>query len=214
MENLAKALVAFQSECPSVPFDSKNPHFKSRYASLAAIHRVVTPILAKHGLAVMQFPTSEEGRAGVETHVIHSSGETLVGRFTLPLAKSDPQGACAAITYARRYGLSGALGIVTEEDDDGEAAHGLAEAVQRPNRQPEPRAAAKAPKMSDANRKKLKFAARERLKELTGDSGTADDVMRVLTDSARTLGLGSPLSLTDSQFGDALAVVQGWEPAP
>lgn len=212
MDKLASALVAFQRDCPSVAFDSRNPHFKSRYASLAAIHKTVTPLLAKHGLAVMQFPINRDGMVGVETHVIHSSGESISQGFVIPLAKNDPQGACSAITYARRYGLSGALGIVTEEDDDGEAAQGRAEAVAKPNRQPEPRAK-KAPAMSPANREKLKFAARERMKELTGDSGTADDTMSVLSAVAKGFGMASPIELSDDDFGRALAGVQKWEPA-
>lgn len=213
MNKLATALVAFQAECPSVPYDSVNPHFKSRFASLAAIHRVIQPILAKHGLAVVQMPISEDGRAGVETTIIHASGEALAQRFTLPTAKNDPQGAGAAITYARRYGLAGALGIVADEDDDGEAAQGRTAAILKPMRQPEPRASAKkSPAMSAANREKLKFAARERLKELTGDSGTADEVMGVLKDVAKGLGHGSPVEMTDAEFGPALEAVQKWEP--
>lgn len=213
MSKLSAALVAFQSECPSVAFDSRNPHFKSRYASLAAIHNVVTPLLAKHGLAVIQFPVSEAGHAGCVTRIVHVSGEMMEDRLLLPLAKNDPQGAGAAITYARRYGLSGALGIVTEEDDDGEAASGRAAAVERPMRQPEPRAEKRAPAMSAANREKLKFAARERMKEMTGDSGSADDTMTILKAVAKGLGHPNPLELKDADFPAALAAVQGWEPA-
>ena len=212
MSKLSAALVAFQSECPSVAFDSKNPHFKNRYASLAAIHKVVTPILIKHGLAVLQFPVSEDGKAGCVTRIVHESGESMEQTLMLPLAKNDPQGAGAAITYARRYGLSGALGLVTEEDDDGEAASGRAAAVAKPNSQPEPRAPKKAPAMSSANREKLKFAARERLKELTGDSGTADDVMNLIKGVAEHLGHASAIQLTDDEFGTALELVQKAEP--
>lgn len=212
MSKLSAALVAFQTECPSVAFDSKNPHFKNRYASLAAIHRVVTPLLVKHGLAVLQFPVSEEGRAGCVTRVVHESGESMEETLLLPLAKNDPQGAGAAITYARRYGLSGALGLVTEEDDDGESAQGRAAAVARPNSQPAPRAAKKAPAMSAEKRDKLKFAARARLHETTGDSGTAEEVMTVLTDVAKDMGHASPIEMTDAEFGAALEAVQKWEP--
>jgi hypothetical protein len=36
--------------------------------------------------------------------------------------KHDPQGMRSATTYARRYGLSAILGIVTDDDDDGNAS--------------------------------------------------------------------------------------------
>lgn len=209
MSKLSAALVAFQSECPTVAFDSKNPHFKSRYASLAAIHKVVTPILIKHGLAVIQFPVSEDGKAGCVTRIVHESGETMEQTLLLPLAKNDPQGAGAAITYARRYGLSGALGLVTEEDDDGEAASGRAAAVARPNQQPAPRAKAPEPAMSKANRERLKFAARERIKEL-GDDSIGE--MEIIKSVSKTLGHASPIEMLDIEFGGALELVQKFEP--
>lgn len=213
MSKLAAALVAFQAECPVVPFDSLNPHFKSRYASLAAIHRVIAPLLAKHGLAVMQFPASGDGTAGCITRVMHASGESIEHVFLVPLTKLDPQGACSAVTYARRYGLSGALGLVTDEDDDGEAAQGRAAAVARPNSQPKPREAKATPAMAPANREKLKFAARQRMKELTDDSGTAVDMMRILQSVAEGIGVSSPVQMTDAHYPAALEAVQKWEPA-
>lgn len=42
--------------------------------------------------------------------------------LVMPLAKHDPQGVGSAITYARRYALGCMTGVVTEEDDDGNAA--------------------------------------------------------------------------------------------
>lgn len=212
MKNLAAALVAFQAECPSIPKTKTNPHFKSKYAPLDAIHDAIKPLLSKHGLAVMQFPTAEQGAAGCITRVMHSSGEFLEERFLVPLSKQDPQGACSAVTYARRYGLSGALGIVADDDDDGEAAQGRSAAVNRPNRQPEPRTS-KPAGMSAATKKKLAFAARERMKELTGDSGTDDDVRTIMADVAKALGYASTVEMLDSDFGRALEAVQKWEPA-
>jgi hypothetical protein len=37
-------------------------------------------------------------------------------------SKADPQGLGSATTYARRYALSAILGIVTDDDDDGNMA--------------------------------------------------------------------------------------------
>lgn len=209
MSKLSAALVAFQSECPSVAFDSRNPHFKNRYASLAAIHKVVTPILIKHGLAVLQFPVSEDGKAGCVTRIVHESGESMEDTLLLPLAKNDPQGAGAAITYARRYGLSGALGLVTEEDDDGEAASGRATAVAKPMQQAAPRTPKPASPMSNANKTKLAYAARERIKELGDDSLGAVEIIRYV---AKAMGYASEIELTDADFGDALSKVQTFEP--
>jgi hypothetical protein len=59
--------------------------------------------------------------AGVETIIMHESGEWIANEFLLKCAKNDPQGMGSAITYARRYGLQAAAGVPSE-DDDGEGA--------------------------------------------------------------------------------------------
>ena len=55
-KNLAEALVAFQAEAPTLPKDSTNPHFKSKFTSLGTIVERVTPLLVKHGLSWSTFP--------------------------------------------------------------------------------------------------------------------------------------------------------------
>lgn len=124
---LAPALVAANGQLTAVAKDSVNPAFRSKYVSLDALMAEVRPVLAEHGLCVMQsvaHPETNEGRLvgiNVETRIIHASGEWVASTVVVPVAKSDPQGAGSAITYGRRYGLSAALGL-TAEDDDGEAA--------------------------------------------------------------------------------------------
>jgi hypothetical protein len=119
----------------AVAKDSVNPHFKNKYASLDAMIDAVRPVLAKHGLAIIQGALdSDPVQLSCETMLIHESGEWLAGGVTLPLGKSDPQGAGAAMTYARRYGLAALLSLATEEDDDGHAAT-------PPRAQPEAKAA-------------------------------------------------------------------------
>lgn len=126
---LAAALVAAQADIKAVGKDSTNPHFRNRYASLDSIIDMVRPALAKHGLAVVQGGTTPHtDEAGVvraftvETMLIHSSGEWILNGAILPVAKADPQGAGAALTYGRRYSLSALLSISTDEDDDGNHA--------------------------------------------------------------------------------------------
>jgi hypothetical protein len=126
---LAPALVAAQASLGGITKDAANPHFRSRYASLDGIMAVVRPGLAAHGLAVVQGVTSPIETAGgtlhavaVVTRLIHTSGEWVESRVIVPIAKLDPQGAGAAVTYGRRYALSALLALATEEDDDGESA--------------------------------------------------------------------------------------------
>jgi hypothetical protein len=119
---LSKALNAAQKEMKNPTFDSTNPHFKSKFASLVAVREAVIPILNKHGLSIAQFPKATEGTAGCVNRLMHVSGEWLEEECLLPLDKNNAQGAGSAVTYARRYSLQAIAGVVADEDDDANAA--------------------------------------------------------------------------------------------
>lgn len=118
---LAKALCKAQSQMKFAKKDSKNPFFKSNYADLAAVVEAIKEPFAANGLSYTQLPCVTEQRAGVETYLMHESGEYISSVTMLPMSKIDPQGAGSAITYARRYALQAIAGIPSD-DDDGEAA--------------------------------------------------------------------------------------------
>lgn len=126
INELATALAKAQAELRNPAFDSTNPHFKSKFASLAGVRDAITPVLVKHGLSVSQLPTNDhEGRPCVETMLMHSSGQWVSSTLAVPVAKSDAHGAGSAITYARRYSLMAIVNVVGDEDDDGnQAVHG------------------------------------------------------------------------------------------
>lgn len=123
IQNLSAALVKAQAEMPPVPFNKTNPFLKNRYADLGAIIDTAQPILAKHGLAVSQLCTTEGERVGVETVLIHTSGEWLSSSMEIPAAeergKSSAQVAGSIVTYIRRYALAAILGMYADEDQDG-----------------------------------------------------------------------------------------------
>ena len=119
--SLAAALNKAQAEMSGAKKSAKNPFFKSNYANLEEVINCVKEPFANNGLSFVQFPISGDGLAGVETIIMHESGEFIANEFMLKCAKNDPQGMGSAITYARRYGLQSACGIPSE-DDDGESA--------------------------------------------------------------------------------------------
>lgn len=122
MNELAKSLVKAQAAMSHAAKDSKNPHFKSAYSSLASVIDAVRPALSANGLAFVQMLHTADGGVAVETVLIHESGEQLsCGTLFIPATKQDAQGFGSAITYGKRYGLQAALGIASE-DDDGTAA--------------------------------------------------------------------------------------------
>lgn len=139
--NLTTALIAAQSRFTSVKFNKVNPHFKRGYADLTAIIETTRPALIENGLAVMQFPSADGAAVHVETVLSHKSGEWVSGTTTVTASKPDAQGVGAAITYAKRYGLSAILCISAEEDDDGNDASAPPPAQrQAAPRAPEPKA--------------------------------------------------------------------------
>lgn len=127
ISELAKALVIFQLKAKTIGYDADNPFFKSKYATLTALVKETKSELANAGLAISQLT---EGDGGITTILMHTSGEYISSTLTLKPAKDDPQGRGSAITYARRYAYASILGLVSDEDDDGNAATNHPEKVQ------------------------------------------------------------------------------------
>lgn len=123
IKEIAIAICAAQAEMPTAEKDGENPHFRSKFATLATVMKLALPILSKHKLSVMQFVTTmPEGGSGLATVILHTSGEYIGSTMPLLLVKNDPQAQGSAITYAKRYALMAAIGMVADEDDDAEKA--------------------------------------------------------------------------------------------
>ena len=133
LPNLAPALIKALCETQDIVADSKNPFHHNKYASLSAHLKALKPIFAKHGLAIVQFPTSGyDNGVGVKTIVLHTSGEMLESSVVInePSEKGKDkngndferrgfsgQQAGALISYLRRYALASVSGVATEDDD-------------------------------------------------------------------------------------------------
>jgi hypothetical protein len=119
IKELATALCNFQSEVEMIKKGEINPFFKSKYASLADILNVIRQPLANNGLSFVQFP---KGKYGLDTMLLHTSGEWISEAYEMEPSKHDPQGAGSVITYQRRYALGAILGLNIDVDDDGNKA--------------------------------------------------------------------------------------------
>lgn len=122
INELAAALAKAQAEFPEIKKSKKvnAGKYSYYYAELSTIIKLINPSLNKNGLSIVQ-PLCE---GGVETFLMHSSGQWIKSFHSLP----DPnrvkaQDFGSAITYARRYSYGAMVGVATEEDDDGKAAH-------------------------------------------------------------------------------------------
>jgi len=119
---ICSAFVKAQSQFGAALKTSTNPHFRSRYADLAACVEAVIDALNNNCISMMQYSHEAENGVCIETIFIHESGEKLTsGKLYVPAIKHDAQGYGSALTYARRYSLMAACGIAPE-DDDGNAA--------------------------------------------------------------------------------------------
>ena len=167
-------LVAAFAEMPNPPLDSKNPHFGNRFASLLADSKVLRPALAKHGLAYRQTVeiAANSGAAFVYTIVYGKSDNPeddcdYIRLASVPIKVVDnPQQMGSALTYAKRYCLLAAFGLVGDEDDDAEAA--TAPARKQAKKASKPKASTP-PKPAPTDTEKAELA--EIAKALGGDKG-------------------------------------------
>ncbi len=122
LKNIYAAFVKAQTGFAPALKTSTNPHFKSKYADLAACVEAVIDSLNANGIGLVQVNHPDSSGVTVETIFVHESGESFSGGcLHIPASKQDAQGYGSALSYARRYSLMAACGIAPE-DDDGNAA--------------------------------------------------------------------------------------------
>jgi hypothetical protein len=118
---LAAALAKAQGAMEAAKFDKQNPHFRNKYASLAAVIEAIRKPLADNGLAYTQATEIRENGFVLLTTLRHASGQWITSEYPLPMGLK-PQELGSALSYARRYSLSAIVCISSEEDDDAEGA--------------------------------------------------------------------------------------------
>ena len=95
-----------------------------KYAPLDEVLNIVRPICAKYNISIIQSQNfdKENGYIEIETLLLHSSGEYIststISPFENLKGMNTYQSMGSAITYLRRYGLSSALALASEEDND------------------------------------------------------------------------------------------------
>jgi len=128
---LNAALAKAQAEFPPIPKDrtvtvqtKTGGSYTFDYAPLDTILATVRPVLAKHGLAIVQRLEAPGGvGSALRTELRHEAGGIIASSF--PLGQYDPgavQALGSRITYLRRYALAALLCVAAEDDDDGGAS--------------------------------------------------------------------------------------------
>lgn len=132
-ENICDALAAAQGEFSEIKKEktakirskSTGAEYSYNYADLAAVIEATRGPLSRHGLSVSWvYVHDKPGYGTMLTQLLHHSGklESAIPVFYDDKAQSVMQAMGSAQTYARRYGLSGLIGVVAEDDDDGAGA--------------------------------------------------------------------------------------------
>lgn len=130
------AIAAVMSEVGSVKKEGTNEFHRYKYATAADVLHKLQPLMAKHGLTIIQHQRSldfiQDGAAmaiAYEFHVMHSSGDALelhavhTGVAAAKTSKGTPDDKAAnkCHTAARKYFLLSLFQIPTGDYDDADA---------------------------------------------------------------------------------------------
>jgi hypothetical protein len=120
---LAKAQAKFEvpRKTKVAEIRSEKGKYQYRYSDLADLIAAVRGPLSENELAFTHCLVPAERGIMVRTILAHSSGEMLVSEYLVPQFQRQQEFG-SALTYAKRYALSGLLGVAADDDDDGNIA--------------------------------------------------------------------------------------------
>ena len=130
--DIAGALSKAQAEMGQPKQDRSNPRLGNGYATLTAVQDATRPVLAKHGLAIVQSIGGTGEVVEITTRLVHDSGQWIEDAVAvgveIPTSNagkailSRGQAMGVSITYQRRYAWAAMCGVASEKDEDGESA--------------------------------------------------------------------------------------------
>lgn len=118
--SIQKKLLEFQKLNISVKKDGKNPHFKSKYATLNEVLDKVKQPLNNLGVVIIFTPNFD----GLETTLYDIDSDTSITSYMKYIGASNAQQILSCNTYYRRGSLISLLGL-EDEDDDGNLASAI-----------------------------------------------------------------------------------------
>lgn len=122
-DKIAPAFLRAQMNLKHATKDSVNPHFKSKYADLTSVYEACASALHEAGISIVQGARSEIDTYGVETLLLHTSGQYVREVLMLKPDRPGPQAAGSCISYARRYSLASMAGVQQDDDDANHATN-------------------------------------------------------------------------------------------
>ena len=125
-----EAFARLQDDLPSIRKDgaitNKTGQVQSRYSKWETMHRIISPIIRRHGFT-LSFRNGSDGRGvAVEAMLAGYGHVESSGLMPVPADTSGNKNAAQAMgsaaSYGKRYATIMLLNIVTEEDDDAQSA--------------------------------------------------------------------------------------------
>ena len=192
-------------ETPKKTKSVKAGAYSYSYADLASIREACREPLKAAGLAVVQSATTDDdGRVVMTTLITHSSGQwMIIGPLKATPDKATPQGVGSSITYLKRYAISAALNIATE-DDDGASAEKGTKGKSAP--QSKPAEAKKPGTITPAQQKELWHQATARAESL---DKTSETLMR---DLLAHMQVDATAAIPASEYPAAVEAIAKWDP--
>ena len=211
--SIYESLINARREFKPLIETAKNPFFKSTYAPLAEVINSVKDALSNNNIGFFQSvdpigekeivnitTTDKTGVVKTEQKVVSFSkitttlfagnGEKIETSYPLIIADTDPQKVGATVTYAKRYALTAALGIASEDDDAQSVSRPAAQtASAKPTQQAKPATSAKPAETKPAQPVKSKTL--EEIEKVEGVTVTEDD--NIVTVAGKTFSLSNDL---------------------
>jgi hypothetical protein len=207
MKSLIIALIEAQHQFRPLVKSASNPFFKSKYATLDACIDATREALAKNGLCVVQPVTMDGEKMTLTTRLLHDSGEEIVSIYPVVPVKADPQGFGSAITYARRYAYCAILGLVADEDDDGNAGSHAGAQKQAEKTASAPKPAASTPRATDEHKSGsavITAAQLQRLHSVATETGLPRDVIKAIV---QINGFASSKEITQDKYNEIVETI-------
>lgn len=123
MQNhLLEKLLEVQKELSHAKAIKVNSHFGNAYVPYEALWDYAKEALNKHDILIQQISHECEVGACIETMLFGHGASLSTGKMIVRADKATAQAFGSAVTYAKRYSLSMALGIGADKDDDANSA--------------------------------------------------------------------------------------------
>lgn len=194
------ALAAAQAELtnPVKGKTAKAGQYSYDYADIADVLEGARPILAKHGIAIIQMPVRSKFRELAQVTILgHKSGQYMQSTLRWEVADSKVQSLGGAITYLRRYSLQAMIGVAADADLDGDTPGGIDGKVYEPRQKanggpsplpPSKPAAGPSPAEMKAEMKTLRETLGRAFDDVLFDLGFANEAaIKNLSDAKRAL---------------------------